>query len=83
MSDSSSLDSQSDEISGISDKPDRSTVEPQGEAHAHEDFARAFEYLEMLDVHSVDAKRALEATFSHQASDAVRSDSPTLCYWSW
>ncbi|KAL0027138.1 hypothetical protein WJX79_009672 [Trebouxia sp. C0005] len=26
----------------------------------------------MLDVHSVDAKRALEATFSHQASNAVR-----------
>lgn len=83
MSDSSSLDSQSDEITGISDKPDRITVEPKGEASAHEDFARALEYLEMLDVHSVAAKRALEATFSHQASDAVRSDSPILYCWSW
>ncbi len=83
MSDSSSLDSQSDEITGVSDKPDRSTVKPKGEAHAHEDFARALEYLEMLDVHSVDAKRALEATLSHQASDSVRSDSPTLYCWFW
>lgn len=72
MSESSSLDSQSDEITGISDTPDRSTVESKAEANAHEDFARALKYLEMLDVHSVDAKRALEATFSHQASDAVR-----------
>ncbi|KAL0027744.1 hypothetical protein WJX77_002673 [Trebouxia sp. C0004] len=72
MSDSCNLNSRSDEITGISDKPDRSTVEATGEAHAHEDFARALEYLEMLDVHSVDAKRALEATFSPQASDSVR-----------
>ncbi|KAA6416510.1 MAG: hypothetical protein FRX49_13524, partial [Trebouxia sp. A1-2] len=71
MSDASSLVPLSDEIKGISDNPDRSTVEPQGEASAHEDFARALEYLDMLDVHSVDAKRALEATFSHQASNAV------------
>ncbi len=78
MSDASSLDSRSDEITGISDKSDRSTVKPEGGAQAHEDFARAFEYLEMLGIPAVDAKRALEATISHQAPDSVRSDSPTL-----
>ena len=83
MSDSSSLDSRSDEITGISDRPDRSAVKPEGEAQAHEDFARALEYLEMLGIPVVDAKRALEATVSHQASDSVRSDSPTLYCWSW
>ncbi len=83
MSDSSSLDSRSDEITGISNKPDRSAVKSEGEAQAREDFARALEYLEMLGIPVVDAKRALEATVSHQASDPVRSDSPTLCCWSW
>ncbi len=83
MSDSASSDSRSDEVTGISEKPDRSTVKPEGEAQAHEDFTKALEYLEMLGIPVVDAKRALEATVSHQAPDSVRSDSPTLYCWSW
>lgn len=83
MSDSASSDSRSDEVTGISEKPDRSTVKSEGEAQAHEDFTKALEYLEMLGIPVVDAKHALEATVSHQAPDSVRSDSPTLYCWSW
>lgn len=73
MSQDSSSDERRNEEADTNDIPDGSTGGSQHVAVAPADHDKALEYLAMLGADDETARRALEATASHQAADAVRS----------